>query len=210
MSYTMTYDSLLVDMRRYLERGFTQASDQIVFDQLPRLITLAERRIARELKIEGFIRAVTTPLAKGVATYLKPDRWRDTVSMTVGGSSIFTRSYEYCRNYWPNEAETGKPQFYANYDYQHWLITPTPSAVQTLEVIYYEQPALLGDDFQSNWLTEYAPEVLLYASLLEATPFLKNDERVQMWQALYDRSAQALNGQDLGRILDRSAQRSES
>jgi|TARA_R110002020_G_scaffold57006_2_gene157148 hypothetical protein len=197
-------------MRRYLERGFTQASDQIVFDQLPRLITLAERRIARELKIEGFIRAVTTPLAVGVATYLKPDRWRDTVSMTVGGSSIFTRSYEYCRNYWPNEAETGKPQFYANYDYQHWLITPTPSAVQTLEVIYYEQPALLGDDFQSNWLTEYAPEVLLYASLLEATPFLKNDERVQMWQALYDRSAQALNGQDLGRILDRSAQRSES
>ena len=210
MSYTMTYDSLLVDMRRYLERGFTQASDQIVFDQLPRLITLAERRIARELKIEGCIRAVTTPLAVGVATYLKPDRWRDTVSMTVGGSSIFTRSYEYCRNYWPNEAETGKPQFYANYDYQHWLITPTPSAVQTLEVIYYEQPALLGDDFQSNWLTEYAPEVLLYASLLEATPFLKNDERVQMWQALYDRSAQALNGQDLGRILDRSAQRSES
>ena len=210
MSYTMTYDSLLVDMRRYLERGFTQASDQIVFDQLPRLITLAERRIARELKIEGFIRAVTTPLAIGVATYLKPDRWRDTVSMTVAGSSIFTRSYEYCRNYWPDEAETGKPQFYANYDYQHWLITPTPSAVQTLEVIYYEQPALLGDDFQSNWLTEYAPEVLLYASLLEATPFLKNDERVQMWQALYDRSAQALNGQDLGRILDRSAQRSES
>lgn len=210
MSYTMTYDSLLVDMRRYLERGFTQASDQIVFDQLPRLITLAERRIARELKIEGFIRAVTTPLAIGVATYLKPDRWRDTVSMTVAGSSIFTRSYEYCRNYWPDEAETGKPQFYANYDYQHWLITPTPSAVQTLEVIYYEQPALLGDDFQSNWLTEYAPEVLLYASLLEATPFLKNDERVQMWQALYDRSAQALNGQDLSRILDRSAQRSES
>ena len=210
MSYTMTYDSLLVDMRRYLERGFTQASDQIVFDQLPRLITLAERRIARELKIEGFIRAVTTPLAIGVATYLKPDRWRDTVSMTVDGSSIFTRSYEYCRNYWPDEAETGKPQFYANYDYQHWLIVPPPIAVKTLEIIYYEQPALLGDDFQSNWLTEYAPEVLLYASLLEATPFLKNDERVQMWQALYDRSAQALNGQDIGRILDRSAQRSES
>ena len=178
--------------------------------QLPRLITLAERRIARELKIEGFIRAVTTPLAIGVSTYLKPDRWRDTVSMTVGGSSIFTRSYEYCRNYWPDEAELAVPQFYANYDYQHWLIVPTPIAVKTLEVLYYEQPALLGDDFQSNWLTEYAPEVLLYASLLEATPFLKNDERVQMWQALYDRSAQALNGQDLSRILDRAAQRSES
>ena len=91
MSYTMTYDSLLVDIRRYLERGFTQASDQIVFDQLPRLVTLAERRIARELKIEGFIRAITTPLSIGVSTYLKPDRWRDTISMTVDGTPIQTR-----------------------------------------------------------------------------------------------------------------------
>jgi hypothetical protein len=206
----MTYDSLLVDIRRYLERGFTQASDQIVFDQLPRLITLAERRIARELKIEGFIRAITTPLSIGVSTYLKPDRWRDTISMTVDGTPIQTRSYEYLRNYWPNEAQTASPQFYADYDYANWLIAPTPNAASTLEVLYYEQPALLGPTLQSNWLTEYAPELVLYASLLEATPFLKNDERVQLWQGLYDRCAQAFSGQDLGRILDRSAQRSEA
>ena len=61
-----------------------------------------------------------------------------------------------------------------------------------------------------NWLTEYAPDVLLYASLLEALPFLKNDERVQMWQGMYDRAAQALNGEDLGKIMDRAANRSES
>ena len=206
----MTYDSLLVDMRRYLERGFTQASDQIVFDQLPRLITLAERRIARELKIEGFIRAITTPLSIGVSTYLKPDRWRDTISMTVNGTPIQTRSYEYLRNYWPDEAQTASPQFYADYDYANWLIAPTPNASSTLEILYYEQPALLGDTLQSNWLTEYAPELILYASLLEATPFLKNDDRVQLWQGLYDRCAQAFSGQDLGRILDRSAQRSEA
>jgi hypothetical protein len=210
MSYTMTYDSLLVDIRRYLERGFTQASDQIVFDQLPRLVTLAERRIARELKIEGFIRAITTPLSIGVSTYLKPDRWRDTISMTVDGTPIQTRSYEYLRNYWPNEAQTASPQFYADYDYANWLIAPTPNAASTLEILYYEQPALLGPNLQSNWLTDYAPELVLYASLLEATPFLKNDERVQLWQSLYDRCAQAFNGQDLGRILDRAAQRSEA
>tara|TARA_R100001015_G_C4625536_1_gene184123 strand:+ start:1783 stop:2403 length:621 start_codon:yes stop_codon:yes gene_type:complete len=206
----MTYDSLLVDIRRYLERGFTQASDQIVFDQLPRLVTLAERRIARELKIEGFIRAITTPLSIGVSTYLKPDRWRDTISMTVDGTPIQTRSYEYLRNYWPNEAQTASPQFYADYDYANWLIAPTPNAASTLEILYYEQPALLGPNLQSNWLTDYAPELVLYASLLEATPFLKNDERVQLWQSLYDRCAQAFNGQDLGRILDRAAQRSEA
>jgi hypothetical protein len=210
MSYTMTYDSLLVDVRRYLERGFTAESDQIVYDQLPRLITLGERRIARELKLQGFIRAVQTPLQPGVAVYLKPDRWRDTVSMTVGGKPIQARSYEYCRGYWPDEAETGAPEFYADYDYQHWLLAPTPAAAQTLEVLYYEQPALLGDDSQSNWLTEYAPDVLLYAVLLEASPFLKNDQRIATWQAMYDRAAQALSGEDLKRIVDRAAQRSEA
>ena len=210
MAYVMTYDSLLVDLRRYLERGFTEASDQIVYDQLPRLITLGERRIARELKIEGFIRAVQSPLQVGVAVYRKPDRWRDTVSMTVDNVPIFARSYEYIRNYWPDEAETGTPQFYADYDYQHWIITPTPAIAQTWEILYYEQPALLGEDFQTNWLTEYAPDVLLYATLLEATPFLKNDERIQTWQAMYDRAAQALNGEDLKRIMDRSASRSEA
>jgi hypothetical protein len=151
-----------------------------------------------------------TPLSIGVSTYLKPDRWRDTISMTVNGTPIQTRSYEYLRNYWPDEAQTASPQFYADYDYANWLIAPTPNAASTLEVLYYEQPALLGPTLQSNWLTEYAPELVLYASLLEATPFLKNDERVQLWQGLYDRCAQAFSGQDLGRILDRSAQRSEA
>jgi hypothetical protein len=206
----MTYDSLLVDLRRYLERGFTQESDQIVYDQLPRLITLGERRIARELKIGGFIRPVQTPLQIGVAVYLKPDRWRDTVSMTLNGVPIFARAYEYCRNYWPNEAQTGTPQFYADYDFQHWLLAPTPDAASTLEILYYEQPALLGEELQTNWLTEYAPDLLLYAALLEATPFLKSDERIQTWQALYDRAAQAISGEDLKRIMDRSANRSEA
>ena len=210
MSYVMTYDSLLEDVRRYLERGFTAESDRIVYEQLPRLITIAQRRIARELKIQGFIRPVQTNLQSGVAVYAKPDRWRDTISMTVGGKPIFARSYEYLRSYWPDEAETGIVQFYADYDFQHWLLAPTPSTAGVLEIVYYEQPPLLGDDLQTNWLTEYAPDLLLYATLLEATPFLKNDERIQVWQALYDRAAQALTGEDMKRITDRSAVRNEA
>ena len=209
-STSTTYTTLLEDARRYLERGFTEESDPVVYAQLPRLITQAQRRISREIKIQGFIRVITTPLTIGVAVYLKPDRWRDTVSMSVNNKSIFGRSYEYSRSYWPVESETAAPQFYADYGYQHWLITPTPSAADTLEISYYEQPQFLDENTQTNFLTDYAPDALLYATLLEATPFLKNDERMQVWQTMYDRAAQALNGEDLKRILDRNATRSEA
>ena len=210
MAYAMTFNTLLEDVRRYLERGFTASDDPVVYEQLPRLINMAERRIARELKVQGFLRAVTTNLQAGVSVYKKPDRWRDTVSVSVNTAPVFSRSLEYCRSYWPDAAATGAPEFYADYDYTHWLLVPTPDQAYQAEIIYYEQPQLLDDTNQTNWLTDYAPNLLLYGALLEATPFLKNDERIGVWQAMYDRAAQALAGEDLAKILDRAANRSEA
>jgi hypothetical protein len=214
MATTTTFTTLQQDIRRYLERGFTLASDAIVYEQIPRLINLAERRIARELKIEGLINVLSGTLQPGLAVYPKPDRWRTTVSFNYGIDNqyqqLFPRSYEYVRSYWPNRDETSPPLFYADYDYNNWILSPTPDQAYPFEVLVYQLLPLLDDSNQTNWLTEYAPQVLLYASLLEATPFLKNDERIAVWQSMYDRSAQALNGEDLSKILDRSARRTEA
>jgi hypothetical protein len=214
MAYVTTFDSLKQDLRQYLERGFTEEDDPYVYEQLPRLINRAERRIARELKIQGFISAVATDFVTGVSVYSKPDRWRDTISVFVdtdaGRVPVFTRSYEYCRNYWPDESQTGQPEFYADYDYSHWLIVPTPDTDYTAEILYYQLPPLLDDENQTNWLSAFAPNLLLYGALLEATPFLKNDDRIQTWQAFYDRAAQAINNEDLNKILDRDATRTEA
>lgn len=210
MSYTMTYSSLLDDVRKYIERGFTPVSDPLVYEQLPRMVTLAERRIARDLKIQGFVRAVNAVIPAGVAVYRKPDRWRDTVSMTIGEVPVFPRSYEYLRSYWPQESETGTPEFYADYDYNHWLIAPTPATDTTAQILYYEQPALLGDENQTNWFTEYAPDALLYGVLVEAAMFLKNDARVQSLQPVYAQALQSINNEDLKRITDRTAIRGEA
>jgi hypothetical protein len=217
MATTMTFATLKEDVQRYLERGASLAADPVVFEQIPRLINLAERRIARELKVQGFINVVTTNLVVGQSVYDKPDRWRDVVSINIGTGAanttrtfLYARDYEYCRSYWPDEAETAQPLFYADYDYNHWLLSPTPDDTYPMEVLYYELPPLLDDSTQTNWLTEYAPQLLLYGTLLEATPFLKNDERIATWQGFYDRSAAMLNGEDLAKILDRSAVRKEA
>ena len=215
MPASMTFTSLQSDIRNYLERG--GITDPIVYEQIPRLITLAERRIARELKIQGFQRVVNTTLQTGVAVYPKPDRWRDTISVNIGTgnnnnthTAIFARSYEYIRQYWPDETQTSQPLFYADYNYNFWIFGPTPDANYPMEVLYYELPPLLDNTNQTNWLSEYAPNLLLYGSLVEATPFVKDDQRVQLWQSYYDRALAALNGEDLQKIVDRSTNRREA
>jgi hypothetical protein len=212
MPTAMTFTSLQQDMRRYLERGYVV--DTTVYEQLPRLINLAERAIATELKFQGFINVVVATLVQGTSVYEKPDRWRETISMNFGTGTLsnsrtplFPRSYEYARAYWPDSTEESQPLFYSDYDYTHWLITPTPAASYPWEILYYQQPPLLDDENETNWLTDYAPNALLYRALLEATPFLKNDERIPVWQGMYSQQMQAINTQDLQKIVDRSATR---
>jgi hypothetical protein len=214
---TMTFVTLQDDIRRYLERGDTLASDPLVFEQIPRLINLAERRIALELKIQGFIVPVTGTLQQGVSVVSKPDRWRDTVSWSIGTgdnlnarSVLYTRAYEYLRSYWPDATAEGQPLFYADYDYDHWLIAPTPAADYPFEILFYQLPALLSDEVQTNWITAHAPQLLLYGTLMEAAPFLKNDARIAVWQSMYDRAAAATNGEDIAKIMDRATVRKEA
>ena len=57
---------------------------------------------------------------------------------------------------------------------------------------------------QTNWITQNAPNVMLYGTLLQAMPFLKNDQR-QIFQQKYTEGMQALKLEDQLRIADRQA-----
>lgn len=211
---SMNYNSLLADMKRYLERG--GVTDTEVYAQMPMLITLTERDIATKLKILGFLVPSTTTLTVGLAVYPKPDRWRETASINIGTGEdleervdIFPRSYEYCNAYWPNRTLRDQPEFYADYDYAHWLIVPTPVLAYPMEVNYWEFPAPLSSSNQTNWLTDYAPGALTFGTLLQAAPFLKDDGRIQTMAAQYQDALASLDGEDLQRILDRTVTRQE-
>lgn len=200
----MTYDSLVIDIESYLERNDTSTVQRI-----PTFIMLAEQVISAQIKFLGNLTVNTSQMVIGQATLDKPARWRKTVSMnaTVAGerSPILLRKYEYLREYWPNPTETSVPKFYCDYDYTHWLIAPTPDVAYDFEVIYYERPQPLDSSNQSNWFTQYAPQALLYGSLLQAMPFLKNDARTAMWQQQYDLIMATLKAEDQVRVADRQA-----
>ena len=200
----MTYDSLVENIQSYLERSDTQTLEKI-----PLFIMLAEQVIASQIKFLGNLTVNTSAMVANQATVDKPARWHKTVSMniTVAGerNPVLLRKYEYLREYWPDPTATGTPKYYADYDYTHWLVAPTPAAAYNFEVLYYERVQPLDSSNQTNWFTIYAPQALLYGSLLQAMPFLKNDERMGMWQQQYDLIINTLKAEDVQRIADRQA-----
>ena len=200
----MTYDSLVNDISTYLER-----TDQATLEKIPTFIMLAEQVIASQIKFLGNLTVNVSTMTTSQPVIDKPARWHKTVSMnvTVNGSKepILLRKYEYLREYWPDATETGVPKFYADYDYTHWLVAPTPADDYVFEVLYYERIQPLDSSNQTNWFTIYAPQALLYGSLLQAMPFLKNDDRIPMWQAQYDLIMKTLKTEDTLRIGDRQA-----
>lgn len=200
----MTYTSLVENIQSYLERD-----DTATVDKIPLFIMLAEQIIASQIKFLGNLTVNTSTMTASTSIIDKPARWHKTVSMniTVSGERqpVLLRKYEYLREYWPNATSTGTPVFYSDYDYTHWLVAPTPDAAYAFEVLYYERIQPLDSSNQTNWFTIYAPQALLYGSLLQAMPFLKNDERMTMWKANYDQIMQTLMAEDKLRIADRQA-----
>jgi len=216
MPAAMTFTTLKQDLQRYSERG-EAVFDQTVYDQLPSIINTAERRIARELKIQGFINVVTSAMVANQRAYAKPDRWRETISMSIGtGTGNNTRvflkemSYEAAGTYWTSMSTASVPRFYADYDYENWLISPTPAAAYPWEILYWELPPLLDDTTTTNWLTDYAPNALLHGALVEMFGFVRNDEDMAKWKAEFDRDMGALAGEDLQKIVDRYYKRATS
>jgi hypothetical protein len=202
-SWVMTYDSLTSTVLQYLER-----KDVAVVNAIPTFISLAEFEIAQEIKTLGQLQVAEATMTADNALLQKPSRWRKTVSMsvTVDGKKqpVYLRKYEYLKNYWPDADQTDVPLYYADTDWEHWYIAPTPDLDYAFEVLYYERIAPLSSSNQTNWLTQNAPNAMLFGTLLQAMQFLKNDQRT-VFQQKYTEALQALKAEDVARVGDRQA-----
>ena len=203
-AYVMTYTNLVTDIAQYLER-----TDTATLDKIPTFIGLTEQKLAARLKILGILTVQTSAMVIGSNIIDKPARWHKTVSMniTVGGRRfpVLLRTVEYLREYWPDPAEQDVPKFYADYDYTHWLIAPTPDVAYNYEVLYYERIQPLDSANQTNWFTIYAPQALLYGSLVEASMFLKNYDKAQAYREELTTILESLVIENKLRVADRQA-----
>jgi hypothetical protein len=203
-SWVMTYDSLTSTVLQYLERR-----DAAVVEAIPTFITLCEFEIAQNIKTLGQMEVVDSTMLIGNPVIPKPARWRKTTSMTLSNSGskqpILLRKLEYLNNYAQDVTAKGTPLYYADYDYDHWFVAPTPDKAYSFEALCYTRLTPLSSSHQTNWLTQNAPNAMLFGTLKQTAPFLKNDARLAVWKSMFDEALVALKTEDTLRVADRSA-----
>jgi hypothetical protein len=189
MAFT-TYTELKASVADYLARTDLTA-------QIPDFITLAEKRLKRDLRIRQMLKVVTATMTAGDGTVALPSDFlamRDLHLATNPASSI---EYLSPSNFYTNArtTESGKPTKYTVLAAE-FAFAPIPDSAYTLSMLYYASPTELSSSVSSNVFLATCPDLLLYGALGEAEPYLLNDARIQTWAALYDRGITSLSSSD--------------
>lgn len=185
-----TYAGLKTTVAEYLAR-----SD--LTSQIPTFVELGEVRLRRDLRIRQMLKVVTTQTVANTATVELPSDFLQMRDIHINTSPIGTVEYLSPSAFYRNTFSdiSGAPKQYTILA-EEFQFAPIPDSNYTLQMIYYAAPPYLSDSNTTNVFTNVCPDLLLYAALAEAEPYLMNDARVQTWAALYDRGLNALTVSD--------------
>jgi hypothetical protein len=194
---SFTFDSLKTAIQDYQE-----TSETTFVNNLPVFIKEAEERILKNIELPVFRKNVTGSAAADNTYLATPTDFLAPYSLAVISSSeyeyLLFKHVTFIRSYTPNPATTGTPKYYALFDDNTFILAPTPSTNFTFELHYKFRPASLtaGAGSGTTWLSENAPDALLYGSLVEAATFLKTPEEAARYDQRFAQAVAALK--DLG------------
>ena len=173
----MTYTELVAQIESYTENEYTTVD-------VNTFITQAENRIFNGVNLPD-LRANFTGTITGGNKYLDlPDDWLATYSLAVIDDTTNEYSYlinkdvNFIRQSFPDTDAPfyAKPQYYAVFDDDTFILGPTPDINYGAELHYFYYPVSITTAASgTSWLGDNYPTALLYGSLLEAATYLKSD-----------------------------------
>jgi len=185
-----TYTELKTAVANWLDR------DDLT-DRIPEFIALAETRMNRVLRLRMMEAKYTASTVGAQRNYALPTGYLQMRNFQLNTSPITTLSYvspEIFDRLWGGSTG-GTPQFYTILANEIQL-GPIPASVQTMEMLFYKKiTALSGTNLTEQMLTNN-PDIYLYGALLEAEPFIMNDERVALWAKGFAQAVADLQEQD--------------
>ena len=167
-------------------------------DRIPEFIALAEARFNRLLRIRD-METVSTAIstAAGTREYSLPTGFVQMKEFHLTTDPITPLSYitpEMMSRMWAGST-TGSPMVFTIIA-DNVRLGPSPDAVYTTSMLYYKTFTALSTDNTTSEMLTNNPDVYLYGTLLEAEPFIMNDERVQLWAIAFKQAIDDIQNQD--------------
>lgn len=187
-NYT-TFASMVAD---YLNR-------QDLANIIPSFIQMAQERLTRDLRTRQMLALATTTITSTNGTIGLPADFLEMKEMHLVGNPQITLEFQTPDQFFRNFVNSinGRPIYYTIIGNQFQL-APVPDTTYTAQMLYYYKPTFISATNASNiYLTNY-PDALLYATLAQAEPYLKNDARVATWASLYESTIGAILKNDDG------------
>ena len=156
---------------------------------LPAMIQRAQEKMQNDLDDQGLVTYASVAVSASSAE----------VSVPVGGEIIKTfsievdgartqlkhRPYEYLLDYWPVSASTGTPRYYGFKTNTEIRVAPTPSATVDSQIGFIAQVTTITSASPTNYFTIHCENALFYASMVEASLFMKSFNTTAAWQQEY-------------------------
>ena len=185
-----TYSELQTAVANWLDRDDLTA-------RIPEFIALAEARFNRILRLRSMEAKYTANTVAGQRNLALPANYIQMRNFQVNSNPLTTLSYvtpEIYDRLWGGST-SGTPKFYtilAN----EVSFGPIPASVMQVEMLFYKKFDSLSVTTTTNLLLTDAPDIYLYGSMLEAEPFIMNDERVPLWATALERAVTDMQEQD--------------
>jgi hypothetical protein len=190
MSFS-SYSALKVSVATWLNRNDLSS-------YIPDFITLAEQRIfyggegqfmSEPLRIPAMQTTATGTIASSVISF--PTRFLEPIRLKASsGSTSWSLTYMPPERF--SEASNNS-DYPTSYTYLNNEIQTAGTLSANYVLDYYQAFASLSADSDTNWVLTNAPSIYLYASLIEAAPFLGDDPKLGLWASMLTSSINALN-----------------
>jgi len=163
---------------------------------IPDFIVLGEARLYRELRVRQMETALSSAISSG--SLAVPSGYREMKYAYVNGAPVRwleRKSAEWIYANYPTRSSSGTPRFFAR-EGDTFIFGPYPDSDYTIKGIYYKRLESLSDSNTTNWLISDAPDLILWASLCEAAPWMKDDARIGLWEKKYEISKSRIQAEN--------------
>jgi hypothetical protein len=190
----MNYTQLTTAIKGFSENDFPATVGSFTSaDQIARFVQLAEQRIYNMVQLPAIRKNVTGNFTSGNRFLATPSDWLSTFSLAVINTAnetsyLLNKDVNFIRESFPDTDATfyGKPEYYAVFDDNTFIVGPTPDANYATELHYFYYPQSIVTA-GTTWLGDNFDSALLYGSLLEAALFMKSDaDTMNVYKARYD------------------------